>query len=352
MATKDGLLSLRKHWRIGLIGTVISVLAIYFISRQLDLDVLSEALAEARFIYVLPGVLLLLIGLVTRALRWRLLLSGGLPLFRTFNIMTLAYLINGLVPLRIGELVRIYLASRGQDGVPPFKCASTVIVERVLDMLTVVLLIAIVLASGPVPAELHNAGLIIGAVTLAGFLFLVYFSRRRELAQRILAIFTGRIAFPSRFNLAGWLDHSLEGLRPLAKVNTLLLALLWTAISWFFSVSAGYVLMLTFYPDGSWAAAALFIAATSLAIAVPAVPGNLGKFEVSVLLALGALGYGEPVTVATAFAVMVHAVILVLHAVTGLYGFVQEGVSLSQLSQGVQHTVEAEPGHVNASNQV
>jgi len=54
------------------------------------------------------------------------------------------------------------------------------------------------------------------------------------------------------------------------------------------------------------------------------------------LLALGAVGYGEPRDTATAFALVVHGLNLGLYALMGIIGFIQEGISLGQLSQGVR----------------
>jgi glycosyltransferase 2 family protein len=331
-----------KHWRIGLLGTLVSGLAIYFIVSQIDLDLLREALAAARFIYVLPCILLLIGGLVTRAIRWQLLLTGKLPLYRAFNIMNVAYLVNGILPLRAGEVARIYLAARARTPVPVFQCASTIIVERLLDLLAVVILVAVALLYGPVPEELRYAGAIAGAAGFGGFLLLVYLSRRRETASRILTYFAARLPLLERFNLRTWLDQFLDGLQPLATARTLFLALFWTSISWGFSVFAGYIVMFTFYDNPTLAVTCLYIAAASLAIAVPAVPGSLGTFEVSILLALGAMGFGEPITVATAFAVTVHATNLAVYAAVGIAGFIQEGIALDQLSRGVRdmHNLE------------
>jgi glycosyltransferase 2 family protein len=333
---KDAALSLGKHWRIGLLGTLISGLAIYFIVSQIDLDLLAEALAAARFIYVLPCILLLIVGLVTRAIRWQLLLTGKLPLHRAFNIMNVSYLVNGILPLRAGEVARIYLAARARTPVPVFQCASTIVIERLLDLLAVVILVAIALTYGPVPEELRYAGAVAGTAGFGGFLALIYLSRRRELAQRMLAFFTTRFSVLERLNLANWLDQFLDGLQPLATARTLFLALFWTTISWGFSVLAGYVIMFTFFDNPTLAVTCLYIAAASLAIAVPAVPGSLGTFEVSILLALGAMGFGEPITVATAFAVTVHATNLAVYAAVGIAGFIQEGIALDQLSRGVR----------------
>ncbi len=329
-------MNLLKRWRIGLLGLAVSLLAAYFIVSEIDFNLLGDAIQQARWIYVLPCVFLLLAGLVARALRWRLLLSDGLPLGRTFHIMNVAYLVNGVLPLRIGEVARIFLANRAEPPVPMLKTASTIIVERLLDLLSVVMLVALALALGDVPEVLRNAGILMGVVGFSGFLVLVFLSRQRELAHRILGAIVARVPLLQRLHVVELLDHFLDGLLPLAKFHTLVGALWWSAIGWGFSVAAGYVLMYTFYAEASLAATCLYIAAAAFAIAVPATVGSLGVYEASILLALEALGYGEPYATAVAFAVTVHLVNVAVHSVTGVIGFITEGITLGQLSDGVR----------------
>lgn len=330
-----------KVIRYGLIGVVASAAAIFFISTQLNLDNFDDTWADVRFVYLVPTVLLLVLGLVARAVRWRILLSDGLPLYRAFSILNVAYLINGFIPFRVGELARAYLASRAEPPVPIMKSVSTIIVERLLDLLAVVLMIAIALATASVPDWLRVAGFTSGAMAFGGFLVLVFLSRQRDLTHRILDWVLERFSFLGRFQLKDWLDHFLDGLLPLAQTRTLILALLWNGISWGLSVVAGYVLMFAFYDDASWVVTCLYIAAAAFSIAVPAVPGNVGTYEAAILLALGAMDYGEPENVALAFALTVHAVNVGVHALTGVIGFIQEGVTLDQLSQGVRQVTEA-----------
>ncbi len=325
-----------KHWRIGLLGALVSMLAIAFIATQVNLTLFGEAWSEARYIYIVPCALLLVAGLVTRALRWQILLSGRLSLWRAFNITNVAYLVNGVLPLRIGEVARIYLARRTKKPIPVMQSASTIVVERLLDLLAVVVLTALALAAGTVPDELRNVGVVIAPLALFGFLFLIWLAGRREFAAKILSAIVERLPVLERFHLLEWLDDFLEGLQPLAQTSALFKALLWTAVSWALSVIAGYVLMFAFYEQGDWATTALFIAAASFAIAVPAVPGNVGTYEASILLALGAMGYDPTSGTALAFAVMVHGVNVGVYTVTGVMGFIQEGVSPWQLSRGVR----------------
>ncbi|MBZ0292906.1 MAG: flippase-like domain-containing protein [Anaerolineae bacterium] len=326
-----------KRWQLGLLGAVVSILAVYFIVRQIDLVALGQALAEAHYAYLVPSALLLVAGLWTRAIRWRVLLSDGLPLYRAFSISNLAYLANSVLPLRMGEVVRAYLATRSTPPVPVFKSASTIIVERLLDMLAVVVLIGLALAGGVLPNELRAASAFAVPAVMVGFVVLVILSSRRAFTHRMFRWVVARLPLKqSAQSLSIWLDHFLDGLAPLTQPYALFLTLLWTSISWGFSVAAGYILMLAFFDQASWVATCLFIAAASLVIAIPAVPGSIGPYELSIMVALGAVGYGEPRDTAAAFALVVHGLNLGLYAFMGLIGFVQEGISLGQLSRGVQ----------------
>lgn len=322
---------------MGLLGVFVSALAIYLIFRQIDLPTLGRAFAEARYIYVIPAVVVLIIGQATRALRWQVLLSGGLSLHRAFSITNISYLVNAVLPLRMGEVARVYLATRADPPVPVLKSASTIIVERLLDLLAVVVLLGLVLAIGPLPDELRKVAVIMLPIVVIGFLGLVFLSKQRSLAHRILAAITDRLpSVIAERPLTEWLDHFLDGLMPLTQPRALFLALFWTAVSWGFSIVAGYILMLAFFDQASWVATCLFIAAASLAIAVPAVPGSLGPFELSVVLALSATGYADQPDTVAAFALVVHGVNLIMFSIVGIIGFIQEGISLGQLSQGVQ----------------
>lgn len=328
-----------KRWRVGLLGLLVSLGAIYFIASQVDVAQLKDAVVGARYVYVLPTVVFLLLGLFTRAFRWQVLLSGDLPLWRTFSIMNVAYLVNGVLPLRMGEVARIYLSTRATPPVPPMKTASTIVVERLLDLFAVVLMVVLALAGGTVPDLIRASAVFSGVAATVGFLVLLALASRRELARRLLATmlrWIGRENTPLATRLGEWLDHFLDGLQPLTQPKALVAALVWTTVSWGFSALAGYILMFTFYEQANWAATLLYIAAAAFAIAVPAVPGNLGPYEGSIILAIGAMGYAQPAGTAAAFAVLVHGVNLIVHATTGVLGFIQEGISLGQLSQGVQ----------------
>lgn len=329
-------MTVSNQLKIGIVGTVVSLIALYFIATQLNLDLFVQAWQTANYWYVVPSILLLVLGLITRAFRWRVLLNNQIPFHRTFSIMNVAYLVNGVLPLRIGEVARVYLVSRSRSAIPIPTTTSTIVVERLLDLLAIVVMVLLAFVFGTVPTEIRTASSIAAIIAIVGFVFLVVLASRRETALALFVRILRIVPFLKRYTvIEDWVEQFLTGLIPLTKPRALFLAFAWTALSWAVSILAGFVLMFAFFEQGSLSATMLYIAAAAFAIALPAVPGNLGTYEASILLALTALGYEQSST-AIAFAVMVHAVNVFVHASTGVIGFVQEGVSLSQLTQGVQ----------------
>lgn len=333
-----------KNTRILALGALVSGVVIVLIAGQIDFALTGEALRTANYIWLIPAALAAVAGLYTRAIRWRALLGGGLGLTRAFHILNVAYLANGLLPFRAGEVLRAFLASRGDDGVPVFKTASTIVVERLLDLLTVAVFIALALASaqpGLIPDEFRTGGLLFGAVALGGFLVLIALAARRTLASRLFHAVAGRIPglrSPTVFpRLGAWFEHILDGLQPLTHLPSLLNVFFWNAVSWALSWVTCAFIMLAFYPQIDSAAIFLLIASASFAVALPAVPGNVGTYEGSILVAMYALGYGttpEAEATALAFALVVHVLNLGVNAVLGVIGLLAEGVSLGQFARG------------------
>lgn len=329
-----------KNWRIGVLGLAISATAVVVFYRQVDTTALTVALSTARYIYLLPATLLLVLGLVTRAMRWYTLLGGELPIMRAFHIMNIAYLVNGVLPFRIGEVGRIYLVSRHRARISPLKTASTIVTERLLDLMSVILMALFSLYAVQLPPSIQTIAVSLGPLALVAFLMLILLSRYRQQIDRWIAALESRAAIFSRLPIRTIVTQVLDGLGPLSQPRMLLSVLMLTALSWGLSVWAGYVLMYAFYDVASFATTFLYISAAAFAIAVPAVPGNIGTYEAAILLGLEATGYaaysaGVVDGTALSFAVMVHGLNLAVHASTGVVGFVYEGITLQQLSRGV-----------------
>ncbi len=326
-----------------MLSVVISFGALYLLIRG-DIEVLQDQITEGRYEYVLPGLALFVLGLVLRGYRWRVLLNNRTTTRHAFHIMNVGYMLNSL-PLRVGELARAWMTTRLTPPIAFFTSFSSIVIERLLDLAAVVVLLGIALVLLDVPDFWTGVGVAVGSVTVIGLAMLIYFAHHRAFPHRLLTWLMGRIPPLKRLNLVAWLDHFLDGLEPLTSARLRNEAIAWTVISWAVSVLTGYVLMLVFFPEGNLGAMMLTIVMLALAIAIPAMPGNLGTFEAAGVAGfwlaglIGAMSAPENAP-ALAFSVLLHAITIGGYIILGLIGLWSEQLSVGQLREGVQQATD------------
>ena len=315
-------------------GLVLSVVIVGAIASLVDMGALADTMFSADYRFLAPSLAVYALGLVTRAERWRVLLSKHIPLKRVFHIMNIGYFANSVLPLRLGEVARVFLTSRASERVTVMGSASTILIERLLDVLAVTLCGALAMAVAPLSDEIRRAGVLGALAAIGAFTVLIALAYWRErttgLIDRFCAVLPGRVGPPLRRHA---LDF-LAGLTPLLSRSVFSRALLWTGASWLLSALTNYILMFAFFDKGDAGAVLLGIALAAFAIAIPFVPANIGTYEAAIIGAFLALGYEQLDTI-TAFAVAVHAMSILASVGTGALGLVAEGVSLRQLREQV-----------------
>lgn len=115
----------------------------------IDLAEVGRALAQANYWWLIPAGLLLLIHLCFRAIRWQWLLKpmGVVSFWPAFNAMSIGLAGNILLPARAGEFLRAYVLGRS-TGLRKSGVFATLVVERILDGLTVVTYLVITIIIG------------------------------------------------------------------------------------------------------------------------------------------------------------------------------------------------------------
>jgi uncharacterized protein (TIRG00374 family) len=108
------------------------------------------ALNNARYLLAIPVFFILILSHYFRSLRWRLLMEplGFKPrIINTFFAVLIGYLANQAVP-RLGEVLKCTLLAR-YEKIPADKLIGTIIVERIIDALTLLIVFGITLAIQP-----------------------------------------------------------------------------------------------------------------------------------------------------------------------------------------------------------
>lgn len=115
-----------------------------------DKSHIKSALKTARYWLLIPVFGLLLLSHFIRALRWRLLIEplGYKPSkSNTFFAVLIGYLANQAFP-RLGEVLKCTVLAR-YEKIPADKLIGTIILERIIDALTLLIVFAITLLIQP-----------------------------------------------------------------------------------------------------------------------------------------------------------------------------------------------------------
>lgn len=305
----------------GLVITLIALAVLYFF---VDLDTLSTAFALQDYRW-LPLVILAFFGtLLARTQAWRTILEGRSSFKQSFLVLNQAYLLNNVLPFRLGELGRALLLS-GRVGLSFWRVLSTVVVERVFDLgiAAGLLLATLPLVVGADWAR--SAAMIAVALVVVGFATLFAMARNPEVTRRLVERLTK--PFPK---LQHWLSDKLasflEGLSALKDLRRFLAVAFWMLLAWFFNVAWYYILLRSFIPVAPWLWAFFSIAVASLGVALPSSPGYVGVLETAMVGSLSLFGVDPSISLA--YALVAHVLYFILTGIIGIYGFWEQGQSL------------------------
>lgn len=319
-----------------LIALIVSGLLLWLALRGLDWSATVETLQQAKWAY-LPLIFAgWALGLAARALRWWLLLDRQVGFGTAFHIHNIGLMVNSVIPLRGGELLRAFLVERRQPELPFLTVLSTIVTERLLDILAIVLLLVLALPALPLDPALVSGGWLVGAAALAGFAVMLFFAHRRDAATSLLKLILRLLPVLGRIDPAGLLEKVLDGLRPLTTRRGLLGALLSSLLAAAALVIEVWALALIFeglpLSDGLIRAGLVFAAvAASLSIIVPLTFAGAGPFEAAVIFALTTAGVSADT--AAAFAILWHVGIILNTAFWCAVGLLMMNVSIRQLGR-------------------
>jgi glycosyltransferase 2 family protein len=325
----------KKYW----FGFAVSILFATLFLRNVDFRELRIAFQSVNYIYTIPIMLINLLSLWIRAVRWRYLLSPikkvGLP--SLFKATAIGFMANNLLPARIGELVRAFVLG-DREKISKSTSLATLVVERLFDGFSVLIIFLVVLLLMPFPA---TGSLILTPArikTMALFTFLFYFLILVVLVlmrfhnQRLNRVI-GYLLKPLPVRLS---DRILEvinsfvfGLDILRQKKDILIIkgyslLLWVSLSFcVYLLFIGFGLHLTLLQ-------AFFLEIVLIfGVSIPSAPGFIGTFHWACAAGLAFMGI-EP-NLAKTFSIILWLAYFVPITLLGLILLWQEGLSFRSI---------------------
>jgi uncharacterized protein (TIRG00374 family) len=313
-----------------LLGLAVSVGLLVYVFWGMDLGVIVGRLRETIWSFLAISVALNFLSLWMRALRWYYLFPPETRPARLFRALMVGYMGNNLLPLRAGELVRVYIASR--RGLLFWTTFATVVVERVLDGLAVGLIVAALLLVVPVSGELRWSILLFLGLDLAGILVLIAIATAPGACRTLIETLFHRIGGLER-RLLALLDTMIEGLRGVRASHHVIPITVYSAAIWLFFALSVWTALHAAHLDLPLRAAFTVLAFLGLGVSLPSSPGFVGVVQAATVLALAL--FAVPRAEALSFSLLIHASQFVPVTVVGLLCLLLEHVSLADAARVV-----------------
>jgi uncharacterized protein (TIRG00374 family) len=318
----------------------VSVLLIGLLLWREDFGEIRDAFRDADYLLVLASLPVYFLGIWVRTLRWQYLLRpvARPSSLRLYPVVIIGLTVNNLIPARVGELARAYVLGE-REKVSKMASLGTIAVDRLFDGLTLVPILAILGVRASVGEEFNLPGPVdVGFVGLAVIMAVLFGIAVAVLAA--LALSPGFQRFAATLALAvtparlrqvveDLLDSFYAGLRSFRSPLDLAAAWVMSGISWCLEAASYYIVGLAFGLEVGFDVYLLITAGANLAMSVIMSQGGVGPFEFVTKQTL--IPFGVSSSAATAYAIGVHAVILLPVIVLGLYFLWSIGLSLGEV---------------------
>jgi len=248
-----------------------------------------------------------------KAWRWQLLLKsvGSFDATRElFPLVMIGAAFNNLLPAQLGVVVRVALFTR-RSHAPTLAVVATIVLERILDGLAVLLVMAAALPFAPdLDRSIRTSAIF--AATIIGVLFVV-------LVPLLIR------------SKSGFMKSAEAGLAVLRDPGRGTSAVAMSLASWLVNALVVHLALWSFNIEVSPFVSCAVAMATALAIAVPSAPGYVGVVQFCFVSILGPLTGNE--ASALAASVYYHLADYAFATLTGLGCLSMTGLTLQQARQ-------------------
>jgi uncharacterized protein (TIRG00374 family) len=309
------------------LGYAVSVACLIWVYRGFDFQRELPKLRSTHWGWVTLAVATDICVYVCQGWRWSTLLR---PLaetspWKTTQAIYIGLFANEILPLRSGEIIRCYLQRRW-TGLPLAVVLSSVIIERLLDGLWLILGFLAVSQFVDLPSWMEGIAQVLLLILVAGSslvgLSMIYWKRAHSMVAS------------SRW--AKLLQSVVDGIHLMGDRRTLALAALLSSLYLALQVLPIYFLMRGYGLGLSpWAAAAVLVILRTGTI-LPNAPGNVGTFQALAIAGLGLFGLDR--SDATGFATFLFLVVTVPLLLAGFVALLATKMRLTEIHRDAHET--------------
>lgn len=313
-----------------LFSIALAALFLYLAFRGKNIDQLWRSLIDVHWMWFVVLFVGSALSHVLRAWRWKYLLypiKNDITLRNAFSATMIGYLINNVVP-RLGEFVRPY-ALKKLEGVSRSATMGTIVLERLLDLLTFAIIVLTVLAIYAEPFAVWFPSMakfewlfFLGSAVMMVVFVLIFL--KAEILFRFIKKFLFFLPKNVRLQTEKIFDSFLTGFQAAKHPGNFLMIAVISILIW---LSYTVLLYIPFFIYDfskisaiNFGSAAVLQVASGVAFALPT-PSGIGSYHAFTSFTLTQLYHVDPES-ALSYAVYTHAVGFLTTTIIGLYYFV------------------------------
>lgn len=281
-------------------GILAGVCLFWYALKGVDFARLSEACRQADYALLALAVLTNLAEAFMRGVKWKLLLDpvNRVRVWDSFRMETAGLALNNVLPFRLGEILR-GTAGAGVFHMPVVTVFATIVVERALDVIALVLLLSLVGISGRVEGDIfqHKSAIILLFTAVAAGICAVIFADRLVKLKILEPLFT-RFVFLKKI-----LSQIAAGAIAFKDWRRGIITVLAAMFQWCVNAFTILVLVYAFHLQDMLGPAHCIVVtvASAIACSIPAMPGFFGNYEAGVAAVMGVWGVQKDAAFAMAF---------------------------------------------------
>jgi uncharacterized protein (TIRG00374 family) len=257
------------------------------------IDKIGAAIGSASPLWLAAAALIILPAYILRAIRWKLLLSPvkkNIRVSSTFWSTAVGFMVNTLIPIRLGEFVRAYiLGEKEETGFGP--SFSSIVVERTLDLIGLlsigIVTMFLVSAQAGLYSMVRDIFIAVALLITVILAVIIVGIKKEDLIINLVTGIASKIPLVKKYTnqIADFTSSLIKGLQGLSqnpRMFVVNISLTW--ILWLIQTSAIYLTFIAFNYPLPLAAAILGGVLMSVSHILPATPGYVGSYEAFWLL--------------------------------------------------------------------
>lgn len=313
-----------------LLGFAISLLFFFLAVRKVEWKTVLSSLRE-----IDPGFLSLTIAslfgsFICRAILWKSLLANKktVSLRLSFESIIIGYMGNNILPLRMGELMRAHAIGK-KEGLSKSFALASIVLERLLDLLSLLVFFVALLISMPLANWLLVSGGLVFTF-LALMMIVIYFiasdlERFSSIMRKLAQFFPASVSDKA----LGIARSFIEGLALIRSQAQVARAIFLSLLTWFLMILSFYFGLKAFSMPLPFTASLLLAVVLNIGVMIPSSPGFIGIFQYLCVVSLSF--FAVPKESALAFSMVLHAVSYVPVTLLGWFYWAKMHISLDSL---------------------